>query len=55
MELNNEQIFTCEEHVDIAFDDFLSINETFPVFNETRSVTCSYCNKPALYVLKISE
>ena len=55
MEQNNKKIFTCEEHIDMAFDDFLTFNETFPVLSEIKYVNCSYCEKPALYVLKISE
>jgi len=48
-------VFACEEHVDMAIDDFLVANETFPVLNEAKEVKCSYCEKTALYVLNSSE
>lgn len=52
---NNKQVNTCEEHVDLAFDDFLVKYETFPLLNEIKDVKCSYCEKDAVYVLKISN
>lgn len=43
---------TCEEHMDMAFDDFLVENEVFPNLNEASDEKCSYCDKKAKYVLK---
>lgn len=41
----------CEEHVDIAIDEFLVENETFPNLEETKDSMCDYCDKNAQYVL----
>ena len=43
--------YCCEAHVDIAFDDFLLDNETFPNLEKCEDVQCSYCNDNAKYVL----
>lgn len=42
----------CEEHMDMAFDDFLIENEAFPNLCEAADEKCSYCDKKAKYVLK---
>lgn len=42
----------CEEHMDMAFDDFLIENEVFPNLCEAADEKCSYCDKKAKYVLK---
>lgn len=52
--------YSCNDHIDIAIDDFLVENETFPYMfysngqdpgsNEPK---CSYCSKTALYTLKL--
>lgn len=44
--------FCCEDHVDMAFDEFLVENETFPYLETIEGVKCSYCNKIAKYILK---
>lgn len=45
--------YCCEDHTDIAFDDFINCNETFPYLEKvTDNEKCSYCEKKALYVLK---
>lgn len=48
-----ENKYCCQDHVDIAFDDFLVEKETFPYLEKTESNKCSYCNKKAEYVLKL--
>lgn len=46
----------CEEHMDMAFDDFLVENEVFPNLYEAINEKCSYCDKKAKYILKdVSE
>lgn len=45
----------CEEHLDLAFDDFLVEFETFPVMKETKEKDCSYCSNPAKYLLELSD
>lgn len=46
--------FCCEQHADLAFDDFIVETETFPVLEPSENQTCSYCNKPAAYKLILS-
>jgi CxxH/CxxC protein (TIGR04129 family) len=48
-------IYACGEHIDMAIDDFLVDNETFPVLSKAEEGTCSYCSKPAEYVLTKKE
>ena len=43
--------YCCEEHVDIAFDDFLLETETFPYMEKSSNHQCSYCIEPAKYIL----
>lgn len=45
----------CEEHVDIAFDDFLLETETFPYMDKSSNHQCSYCMKPAKYTLTTED
>lgn len=49
--MQKENKYCCQEHVDIAFDDFLVENETFPYLEKAREHRCSYCEKDAVYVL----
>jgi CxxH/CxxC protein (TIGR04129 family) len=49
--MQSETKYCCEKHVDIAFDDFLVENETFPCLEKSENYQCSYCNDPAEYVL----
>jgi len=48
-------IYACEDHIDLAIDDFLVENETFPVLTKADKATCSYCENVAEYVLNKSE
>lgn len=48
-------IYACEDHIDLAIDDFLVENETFPVLSKADNGTCSYCENAAVYVLNKSE
>lgn len=50
-----ELIYACEDHIDLAIDDFLVENETFPVLTKAERGTCSYCENAAEYVLNKSE
>lgn len=47
--------YSCDEHMDIAFDDFLIENETFPCLKEAEGKKCSYCGKNAVYVLSVEH
>jgi CxxH/CxxC protein (TIGR04129 family) len=37
----------CENHVDMAFDDFLIENETFPYLEKIQKHKCNYCDNDA--------
>lgn len=50
--MREKNIFCCSEHMDMAFDDFLVENETFPNLEETTNNKCSYCDNDAIYILK---
>lgn len=47
--------YSCNEHIDIAFDDFLVEHETFPRLEAVTNKNCSYCNKEAVYVLCLKD
>lgn len=53
--MKHNTIYCCEEHLDDAFDDFLVINETFPVVNAASFKKCSYCDSPASYELDLQQ
>lgn len=42
---------SCMDHLDIAFDDFLLEEETFPTLLEAKDGLCNYCQNPAVYIL----
>lgn len=48
-------IYSCDDHIDLAIDDFLVENETFPLLSKAEEGTCSYCEKAAVYVLNKAE
>ncbi|WP_125154144.1 CxxH/CxxC protein [Clostridium rectalis] len=53
--MHEKNKFSCEEHIDIAIDDFLVDYETFPILTNIDNSTnksCNYCAKNALYELK---
>lgn len=47
--------FCCCDHVDIAFDDYLLENETFPylekISEDEPEIKCCYCESAAIYKL----
>ena len=47
--------YCCESHVDIAFDEFLVENETFPNLEKSKDCKCDYCDENAQYLLKIEN
>ena len=45
--------YSCETHIDMAIDDFLVENETFPcLVNTEDNETCDYCSGKAIYAIK---
>jgi CxxH/CxxC protein (TIGR04129 family) len=53
--MENKKIYACDRHLDKAFDEFLDKNEVFPYLEKVIIGTCSYCDSPAEYVLKLAE
>ncbi len=50
-----KNIYCCEEHVDMAFDDFLVEEESFPELQKAQEeCTCDYCSEKAVYSLEIT-
>ncbi|WP_291724254.1 CxxH/CxxC protein [Clostridium sp.] len=57
LKISKQTKYSCNDHIDIAIDDFLVENETFPymfyVDNQCSKPKCSYCSKDAVYILKL--
>lgn len=53
--LKEKNKYCCEEHVDLAFDDFLVENEVFPIMQESDEGLCNYCRSKAKYILTALE
>lgn len=48
-------IYCCIEDYDMAIDDFILENETFPIIEEDTEHTCAYCPTEAAYRLRLPE
>ena len=46
-----EKIYCCQEDYDMAIDDFIMDQETFPVMEEDKDHKCQYCDEPSAYVI----
>ena len=44
--------YSCGTHIDMAIDDFLVENETFPCLEKSNGEICNYCSEEAIYVIK---
>ena len=53
--MEDNKIYTCDKHLDKAFDNFLDKNEVFPYLEKVSKGSCSYCECLAKYVLKLTE
>ena len=53
--MENNKFYTCDQHLDKAFDHFLDENEVSPYLGKVSIGTCSYCDCVATYVLKLTE
>lgn len=49
-----EIIKSCSEHLDIAFDDFIYGNETYPILLKSESGNCDYCTEKSEYDLYLT-
>lgn len=46
-------IFTCEEHIDMAIDEYVDETEQAPdvMFVDNREKLCRFCEKKAVYAV----
>ena len=44
--------YSCETHIDMAIDDFLVENETFPCLEKASNGICDYCPGEVIYIIK---
>ncbi|WP_410489319.1 CxxH/CxxC protein [Bacillus sp. DTU_2020_1000418_1_SI_GHA_SEK_038] len=56
MKENEQIIYSCDEHVDIAIDTIVDEYETFPMLmkisdDEKLSTPCEYCRNQAIYLV----
>ncbi|SHI98708.1 CxxH/CxxC protein, BA_5709 family [Clostridium amylolyticum] len=53
--MEKQCICCCEEHLDMAFDDFLVEYEIWPELKKSEETCiCSYCSSKAVYCLENS-
>ncbi|MGL5243579.1 MAG: CxxH/CxxC protein [Sarcina sp.] len=52
MDLKSNKILSCQEHIDIAIDEFINDNNTFPKLIENDFGKCSYCNEKSKYEIQ---
>lgn len=51
--MEKQCICSCEEHLDMAFDDFLVEYEIWPELKKAEeALSCSYCGSKAIYCLE---
>lgn len=59
MVMKNEDVLFCQEHTDIAIDDYILDSGTFPVLEKISSNTsnacCKYCKSNAIYIIKVQK
>ena len=53
--MQDKNFYACDNHLDKAFDHFLDENEAFPYLGKISIGSCSYCDCPAEYILKLTE
>lgn len=52
MDLKYNKYFACNDHIDIAMDEYINDNETFPELIKSNEEKCSYCNNKSEYEIK---
>lgn len=52
MDLKNSKIYACEDHIDLAMDEFINDNETFPELIDNTTEKCSFCDNNSKYEIK---
>jgi len=51
----NKKIFSCEEHVDMAIDDYVNDKGEAPEVLMDSGHKCNYCENAAVYIVKQPE
>ncbi len=51
----NKEFFSCEEHIDMAIDDYVNYEGEAPEVLRDSGHKCKYCDKVAVYVVKQPE
>jgi CxxH/CxxC protein (TIGR04129 family) len=51
----NNEIFSCEEHIDMAIDDFVNDRGQAPEVMMYSGQKCNYCSNLAVYIVKAAE
>ncbi|MBN2284846.1 MAG: CxxH/CxxC protein [Tissierellales bacterium] len=49
------EIYACEEHIDMAMDDFVNDNEAAPEVLSYAGEKCNYCDRMAVYLVRRPE
>lgn len=52
MDLKRNSSFACEDHVNIAIDEFINEYEEFPILEQNTEVKCKFCDRNSIYVIK---
>ena len=54
--MSKQCIYCCEDHLDMAFDDFLVDYEASPELKKAQGQeACTYCSEKAVYSLEKEE
>lgn len=51
----NKEIFSCQEHIDMAIDDYVNYEGQAPEVLRKLGNRCRYCNNEAIYIVKEPE
>jgi CxxH/CxxC protein (TIGR04129 family) len=51
----NKEFFSCEEHIDMAIDDYVNYEGEAPEVLRDSGHKCKYCDNVAVYVVKQPE
>lgn len=49
---SKESKLACDEHIDIAIDDYINEKESFPNMITHENGKCSYCDKNSKYMIE---
>lgn len=52
--VENKILYACKDHIDVALDDYINLEENAPYMveiSDENQVVCSYCEQKAKYKL----